>query len=127
MKSFVLSSLVLALASSASADVVHADIWVTASGGSLVTAGASAPDDLVRSVVARLDPVEGVEPVFVTDEDEYFPPPRELRELVPALDAVVGLLFGADPEAARRLGGPFAADREVDASAALAGLTDLDA
>jgi len=87
-----------------------------------VTAGASAPDDLVRSVVARLDPTDGIEPVFVTDEDEYFPPPRELRELVPALDSVVALLFGTDPGAARRMGGPFAADREVDASAALAGL-----
>ena len=51
-----------------------------------VTAGASAPDDLVRSVIERLDPVDGIEPVYVTDEDEYFPPPRELRELIPALD-----------------------------------------
>jgi 4-hydroxy-3-methylbut-2-enyl diphosphate reductase len=46
-----------------------------------VTAGASAPEDLVQAVIARLDPVEGVETVHVTDEDEYFPPPRELREL----------------------------------------------
>jgi 4-hydroxy-3-methylbut-2-enyl diphosphate reductase len=46
-----------------------------------VTAGASAPEDLVQAVIARLDPLDGVELVHVTDEDEYFPPPRDLREL----------------------------------------------
>ncbi|HXY91054.1 MAG TPA: 4-hydroxy-3-methylbut-2-enyl diphosphate reductase [Acidimicrobiia bacterium] len=46
-----------------------------------VTAGASAPEDLVQAVIERLAPTEGVELVHVTDEDEYFPPPRELREL----------------------------------------------
>lgn len=45
-----------------------------------VTAGASAPEDLVASVIARLAPAEGVEEVRITSEDEYFPPPRELRE-----------------------------------------------
>ena len=70
----------------------------------------------------RLDPSDGVEPVYVTDEDEYFPPPRELRELLPALDAAAALLLGADPDRARALGGAFADDRDVDASDALAGL-----
>jgi 4-hydroxy-3-methylbut-2-enyl diphosphate reductase len=51
-----------------------------------VTAGASAPEDVVQAVIAALDPVEGVEMVHVTDEDEYFPPPRELRDLIPADD-----------------------------------------
>jgi len=46
-----------------------------------VTAGASAPEDLVHAVIDRLDPIDGVELVHVTDEEEYFPPPRELREL----------------------------------------------
>jgi 4-hydroxy-3-methylbut-2-enyl diphosphate reductase len=46
-----------------------------------VTAGASAPEDLVQAVIGRLDPSDGVELVLVTDEDEYFPPPPELREL----------------------------------------------
>jgi 4-hydroxy-3-methylbut-2-enyl diphosphate reductase len=87
-----------------------------------VTAGASAPDDLVRSVVARLDPADGIEPVFVTDEDEYFPPPRELRELLPALDGAAALLLGGDAGRARALGGAFTDDRTVDASDALAGL-----
>jgi hypothetical protein len=46
-----------------------------------VTAGASAPEDLVQAVIERLAPTDGVETVHVTDEDEYFPPPRELRAL----------------------------------------------
>jgi 4-hydroxy-3-methylbut-2-enyl diphosphate reductase len=49
-----------------------------------VTAGASAPEELVTAVIDRLAPVHGVEEVHVTDEDEYFPPPRELRDLLPA-------------------------------------------
>jgi 4-hydroxy-3-methylbut-2-enyl diphosphate reductase len=87
-----------------------------------VTAGASAPDDLVRAVIERLDPIEGIERVLVTDEDEYFPPPRELRELIPALDSVAALLLGGDPVRARSLGGAFSNDRGIDASDALAGL-----
>lgn len=51
-----------------------------------VTAGASAPEDLVQELIARLAPTEGVEHVHVTEEDEYFPPPRELRELIPVTD-----------------------------------------
>jgi 4-hydroxy-3-methylbut-2-enyl diphosphate reductase len=47
-----------------------------------VTAGASAPEELVDAVIARLGPTEGVELVAATHEDEYFPPPRELRELL---------------------------------------------
>jgi 4-hydroxy-3-methylbut-2-enyl diphosphate reductase len=49
-----------------------------------VTAGASAPEELVQAVIDRLAPAHGVEEVHVTDEDEYFPPPRELRDLLPA-------------------------------------------
>jgi 4-hydroxy-3-methylbut-2-enyl diphosphate reductase len=89
-----------------------------------VTAGASAPEELVEAVIAKLAPSEGVEHVRVTDEDEYFPPPRELRELLPALDTLVALAFGADPIAVRELGGPLASDRDRDASAVLAALAD---
>ncbi len=60
-----------------------------------VTAGASAPESLVEAVVARLAPVSGVESSAVTVEEEYFPPPPELRELLRGLEAVVGLLNGA--------------------------------
>jgi 4-hydroxy-3-methylbut-2-enyl diphosphate reductase len=87
-----------------------------------VTAGASAPEDLVQAVIAKLAPAEGVEAVHVTDEDEYFPPPRELRELVPALDGLAAFMVGGDPTAARRRGGPFSDDRGVDASLVLAEL-----
>jgi 4-hydroxy-3-methylbut-2-enyl diphosphate reductase len=88
-----------------------------------VTAGASAPEDLVQEVIAKLAPTDGVESVHVTDEDEYFPPPRELRELVPALDALAALAFGGDPTATRGRAGPFTDDRLVDASLALADLS----
>jgi 4-hydroxy-3-methylbut-2-enyl diphosphate reductase len=87
-----------------------------------VTAGASAPEELVDAVIAALAPEQGVELVRVTDEDEYFPPPPELRELVPALDALAAVAFGGDPQAARALGGPFAGDRVSDATEMLARL-----
>ncbi len=86
-----------------------------------VTAGASAPEDVVQAVVERLAPRRGVEPVFVTDEDEYFPPPRELRDLLPALDALGALMVGGAPGDAGR--GALADDRVTDASGALADLT----
>jgi 4-hydroxy-3-methylbut-2-enyl diphosphate reductase len=61
-----------------SADEVPADL----TGVVGVTAGASAPEELIDAVLARLAPTDGVEHVRVTDEDEYFPPPRELRSLL---------------------------------------------
>ncbi len=89
-----------------------------------VTAGASAPEELVESVIARLAPRNGVDAVRVTDEDEYFPPPRELRELIPALDVVAALVLGGDVTAVRAAGGPFADDRTLDASKVLAAFGD---
>ena len=77
-----------------------------------VTAGASAPEELVRQVIARLNPAQGIEEVAVTTEDEYFPPPRELRELLSALDAVVSVTLGAAPGTASA----FADDRQRAAS-----------
>ncbi len=59
-----------------------------------VTAGASAPEDLVTAVIDRLQPRLGVEEVTVTSEDEYFPPPRHLRELLAALDGFVTVGVG---------------------------------
>ena len=90
-----------------------------------VTAGASAPEDLVEAVIAKLAPTHGVDAVRVTDEDEYFPPPRELRELIPALDAVAAFAFGGDPQQARERGGPLVDDRSLDASAVLEALGSL--
>jgi len=56
-----------------------------------VTAGASAPESLVREVLAKLDPANGVSVNAVTVEDEYFPPPPELREVLKALSALLDL------------------------------------
>ncbi|HVM53740.1 MAG TPA: 4-hydroxy-3-methylbut-2-enyl diphosphate reductase [Acidimicrobiales bacterium] len=81
-----------------SVDEVPRDLYGTVG----VTAGASAPEELVRAVIARLAPVGGVEEVRITSEDEYFPLPRELRDLL-----------GPDK---------IAGDREVAASDVLADL-----
>jgi len=83
-----------------------------------VTAGASAPDELVDAVIARLAPARGVEEVRITDEDEYFPPPRSLRDLLTAVDIAATLGFGADP--ATR---PLVPDRQLHASDVLTSLT----
>ena len=65
-----------------------------------ITAGASAPEELVAAVIARLAPVGGVELVHVTDEDEYFPPPREIRELMATMERAAASAPGADPRPA---------------------------
>jgi 4-hydroxy-3-methylbut-2-en-1-yl diphosphate reductase len=60
-----------------------------------VTAGASAPEALVQAVVDRLAPIHGVQATPVTVEEEYFPPPPELREILRALETAVSLLTAA--------------------------------
>jgi len=83
-----------------------------------VTAGASAPEELVDAVIAHLSPTQGVEEVRITEEDEYFPPPRELRDLITAVDVLATLsLGGSVPDR------PGLRDRDLDASDALAQLT----
>jgi 4-hydroxy-3-methylbut-2-en-1-yl diphosphate reductase len=82
-----------------------------------VTAGASAPDEVVAEVIARLDPRDGVELVSVTDEDEYFPPPRNLRELQSALGVAATSMLGGSLD--RR---PPMDDRALSASDVLAAL-----
>jgi 4-hydroxy-3-methylbut-2-enyl diphosphate reductase len=82
-----------------------------------VTAGASAPEELVEAVIARLAPVEGVEEVRITTEEEYFPPPPELRELLAAIDVAATFTLGG-PVTAR----PVLNDRTVGASDVLAAL-----
>jgi len=67
-----------------------------------VTAGASAPEALVEAVVARLAPTAGVEVASVTVEEEYFPPPPELRELLRGLEAALILLNAVPAESADR-------------------------
>lgn len=83
-----------------------------------VTAGASAPDELVEAVIARLDPTNGVEEVRMTDEDEYFPPPRNLRDLIATIDLVATFTLGGSiPDR------PAVNDRTVRASAVLGSLS----
>ena len=78
-----------------------------------VTAGASAPEALVEAVIAALAPRRGVTEVTVTTEDEYFPPPPELRELLRAVGNTLGFLAGR-PDAART--DPASEDRSVTAA-----------
>ena len=59
-----------------------------------VTAGASAPEELVEAVIARLAPTHGVELLRVTDEDEYFPPPRNIRDLQAAIGVAAAAMSG---------------------------------
>jgi 4-hydroxy-3-methylbut-2-enyl diphosphate reductase len=61
-----------------------------------VTAGASAPEEIVESVIRRLDPRSGVEEIRITTEDEYFPPPRSIRQLQDSIESAVrGMLGGS--------------------------------
>jgi 4-hydroxy-3-methylbut-2-enyl diphosphate reductase len=61
-----------------------------------VTAGASAPDDVVAAVISSLDPTRGVDEVRITEEDEYFAPPRDIRDLLSALDVATTVGLGGD-------------------------------
>ena len=80
-----------------------------------VTAGASAPEDLVQSVLELLSPSDGIELIHVTDEDEYFPPPRALRELIDVLGSAVSRGLGVSER-------PRLDDRNLAASDILAAL-----
>jgi 4-hydroxy-3-methylbut-2-enyl diphosphate reductase len=83
-----------------------------------VTAGASAPEALVQAVVAKLAPLHGVEAAPVTVEEEYFPPPPELREILRGLEAAVSLLTAAPPARGDDggAGGVLAGDRSTAAA-----------
>lgn len=90
-----------------------ADLPADLTGTVGVTAGASAPEDLVEEVIARLAPAEGVTEVTVTTEAEYFPPPPELREILRALGNSLGFLAGRP---ASERADPAARDRSVSAA-----------
>ncbi len=83
-----------------------------------VTAGASAAEDVVASVIAHLSPVNGVDEIRITEEDEYFPPPRNLRELLLAIDVVANLGLGASVPERVDLN-----DRQIGASEVLVALS----
>ena len=82
-----------------------------------VTAGASAPEELIEAVIARLDPIQGVEEVRITEEDEYFPPPRNIRDLQAAIEVAATVVAGGSL-AAR----PSVDDRAIAASDVLEAL-----
>jgi 4-hydroxy-3-methylbut-2-en-1-yl diphosphate reductase len=84
-----------------------------------VTAGASAPEELVEEVLARLSPQNGVEEIFVTDEDEYFPPPRNIRDLQAAIDTAITAMTGASV-----MSTPGMDDRLLAASTVLEALSE---
>ncbi|MEO5901510.1 MAG: 4-hydroxy-3-methylbut-2-enyl diphosphate reductase [Ilumatobacteraceae bacterium] len=84
-----------------------------------VTAGASAPEELVQSVIERLRPRHGVELLRVTEEDEYFPPPRNIRDLQGAIATAATVLLGG-----RLADAPTPDDRAFGASNVLAALID---
>lgn len=81
-----------------------------------VTAGASAPDQRVRSVIDAVAPENGVELVRVTEEDEYFPLPPQLRRFMQTLQA---LIEGGVACATPGVHGPIELDRELSATDAL--------
>lgn len=84
-----------------------------------VTAGASAPEELVRNVISKLNPRDGVTEVTVTDEDEYFPPPRNIRELQATLETVVTTMLGGSRDVQPKMD-----DRRIAASTVLLALSD---
>ncbi len=86
-------------------------------------AGASAPESLVDEVLARLAPRHGVQEVQTVDEDQYFPLPRQLRDLLRQLAAaatVAGLAPAAEPTGGLLTDGD---DRRTGAAEALASFT----
>ena len=62
-----------------------------------LTAGASAPDHLVQAVIERVDPKLGFELFSVTEEEEYFPLPPQLRNFVAVLQTLVEASVTAKP------------------------------
>ena len=81
-----------------------------------LTAGASAPEEIVSAIIRELAPRNGVEEIQATDEDEYFPPPRNLRELQETVSLTHSRMIGK-PKAVVTM-----SDRKISASSVLAAL-----
>ncbi len=92
------------------------EVWLEGVDVVGVTAGASAPDQRVQNVIERIAPSEGIELIRVTEEDEYFPLPPQLRRFMATLQALVEGGF-----ACRTPGqaGPVELDRDMSATDAL--------
>ena len=59
-----------------------------------------------RGASPGCSPAHGVELVTVTDEDEYFPPPRNIRDLQSAVELAVTTMLGGRATAGRWTTGP---------------------
>jgi 4-hydroxy-3-methylbut-2-enyl diphosphate reductase len=81
-----------------------------------VAAGASAPDQRVREVIAAVSPEQGTTLVRVTEEDEYFPLPPQLRRFMQSLQALVEGGFACRTPGQH---GPVELDRHTSATDAL--------
>jgi len=60
--------------------------WFKGGDTVLITAGASAPEDVVQECIGYLETSHGaiLEEAYVREENVHFPLPRSLRELLPA-------------------------------------------
>lgn len=83
-----------------------------------LTSGASAPESIVEQVIEKLNPKDGVEEISIGQEEEYFPPPRELRELLRAVGVASAIGFLSDTDTS-----VLKDDREIAAKDALTDLT----
>lgn len=88
-----------------------------------VTAGASAPEDVVQDIVNGCNPIEGVEILKSINEEEYFPPPSQLRELAIDLNFAIDNIFkikhdlaASNTRNSQQLNTVFKNDRNLDAS-----------
>ena len=90
------------------------EIPMNLSGTVGVTAGASAPEELVALVLEKLNPKNGVTEIRITTEDEYFPPPRNIRALQQAVERSAMAMVGGAVSV-----GTFLDDRSITASSVL--------
>ncbi|HMK97620.1 MAG TPA: 4-hydroxy-3-methylbut-2-enyl diphosphate reductase, partial [Acidimicrobiales bacterium] len=87
-----------------------------------VIAGASAPESLVEEVISRLAPARGAEEVKALSEDEYFPLPRELREVLRNLAGALATVAFAPPGPIDEGGATPLDGRDIPAARVLAAL-----
>ena len=90
------------------------EIPMNLSGTVGVTAGASAPEELVALVLEKLNPKNGVTEIRITTEDEYFPPPRNIRALQQAVERSAKAMVGGAVSV-----GIILDDRSITASSVL--------
>jgi 4-hydroxy-3-methylbut-2-enyl diphosphate reductase len=81
-----------------------------------VAAGASAPDQRVQEVIRAVAPSNGTTLTRVTEEDEYFPLPPQLRGFMQSLQALVEGGFACRAPGQQ---GPVELDRHMSATDAL--------